>query len=197
MQVEGDETDLPQDGDRLTAAEVHDSIEALTDGDIARLVAAARSFSRLCGIDHRDLLQEAYTRALEGRRTCERGKTVVEFLCGVMKSFVSQESEARKRGFREIVILRDGEPIVPDVPANDVSPEQAAASAIDDKETLAKIQAMAAGDEQLQLLIEGICENMRGAELQDLLGADEKGLAAVRKRLRRLLHSAGLVEVVS
>jgi hypothetical protein len=49
---------------------------------------------------------------------------------------------------------------------------------------------MVAGDEQLQLLIEGIYDNMRGAELQELLGVDEKGLAALRKKLRRLLLAA-------
>ena len=31
---------------------------------------------------------------------------------------------------------------------------------------------------------------MRGAELQDLLGVDEKGLAALRKKLKRRLQEA-------
>jgi DNA-directed RNA polymerase specialized sigma24 family protein len=197
MQVEGNETGLPPDGDRLTVAEMRDSIENLSDGDMARLVSAARGFSRLCGIAHEDLLQEAFARALGGSRTCERGESAVGFLCGVMKSFVSQENEARKRGFREKVIIRDGELVLPEVTADVLSPEQSAISAIDDRETLAKIEAMAAGDEQLQLLIEGIYDNMRGVELQELLSTDEKGLAAVRKKLRRLLHGAGLVEVIS
>src|SRR5260221_685961 len=98
MRDEGDDKGLPDNGDRFTVAEMHDSIEALSDPDVAKLVAASRAFCRLCGIPPDDLLQEAYTRALEGRRTCHRGTGIVEFLCGVMKSLASQENEARKEG---------------------------------------------------------------------------------------------------
>jgi len=187
MRVEGDQTGISA-SDRMTVAEIHDSIEAISEADMGRLVSAARGFHRLSGIEAGDLLQEAFTRALEGRRTCERGTALIPFLCGVMKSFVSQENEARKGGFRPTVVLRNGEPVLPDVTADDPSPERAAMSAIDDKATLAEIEASAVGDEKLQLLIEGIYDEMRGAELQELLGVDENGLAAIRKRLRRLLH---------
>jgi DNA-directed RNA polymerase specialized sigma24 family protein len=186
----GDDKGLPDDGDRFTVAEMHNSIEALSDPDVAKLVAASRAFCRLCGIPPDDLLQEAYTRALEGRRTCHRGTGIVEFLCGVMKSLASQENEARKEGLRPVVVMRNGEPVLPDVAADMVSPEQAAASAIDDRGALAAIEGLVANDEPLQLLIEGIDDDMRGAELQDLLGTDEKGLAALRKKFRRLLQGA-------
>jgi DNA-directed RNA polymerase specialized sigma24 family protein len=188
MRDEGDDRGLPDDGDRFTVAEMHDSIEALSDADVARLVSASRAFCRLCGIPADDLLQEAYNRALEGRRTCGRGTSIVEFLCGVMKSLASQENEARKDGFRPVVVMKNGESVLPDVPADIVSPEQAAISAIDDRGALATIDSLVADDEQLQLLIEGIDDNMRGAELQELLGTDEKGLAALRKKLRRRLQ---------
>jgi DNA-directed RNA polymerase specialized sigma24 family protein len=186
---EGDDTEPQEAGDRLSVAEVYDSIDAISDADMAKLLAAARGFSHLCGIEPDDLLQEAFARALEGRRTCERGIGLVPFICGVMKSFVSQENEARKDGFRPVVVMRSGEPVLPDTASNNPSPEQAAISAFDDRATLAEIEAAAEGDEQLQLLIEGIYDKMRGAELQELLGVDEKGLAAVRKRLKRLLQS--------
>lgn len=107
-----------------------------------------------------------------------------------MKSFVSQESEARKAGFRPKVLVREGQPVLPEVAANDPSPERAAISAIDDRPLLAEIDAAAAGDEQVQLLIEGIYDGMRGDTLQELLGVDETGLATVRRRLRRLLQAA-------
>jgi hypothetical protein len=38
---------------------------------------------------------------------------------------------------------------------------------------------------------------MRGAELQELLGVDEKGLAAVRKRLKRMLQETCPSEMAS
>jgi hypothetical protein len=189
MDVEGHEA-LSGGGDRIPVTEMHDSIEAISDADMGRLVEGAQGFSRLCGIPANDLINEAFKRALEGSRTCERGEPLVSFLCGVMKSFASQENEARKKGFRPTVVTRNGEQFLPDAPANDPSPEQYAVSAVDHRAVLAKIEAMVAGDEQLQLLIEGIYDNMRGAELQELLGVDEKGLAALRKKLRRLLLAA-------
>ena len=189
MKREGDEPGRNA-GDRVTVAEIHDSIATMSEADTARLVAAAQAFSRLCGLDPEELLQEALTRALEGTRTCERGTSFVSFICGVMKSFVSQENEARKAGFRPKVLLRDGQPVLPDVPANAPSPEQSAISAVDDRPLLAEIEAAAVGDEQVQLLIEGIYDGMRGEKLQELLGVDEKGLATVRRRLRRLIQAA-------
>ncbi len=188
MQAEADEKGAADDGDRITVDEIHIAIDGLSDEDIARLVTAAKMYSRFCGISPDDLLQEAYMRALDGSRTCGAGTTVVGFLCGVMRSLASQENEARKSGFRPVVVMRNGEPVLPDVAADIVSPEQSAASAIDDTRVLAKIEALVADDEQLQLLIEGLDDGMRGAELQDLLGIDEKGLAALRKKLIRRLQ---------
>jgi DNA-directed RNA polymerase specialized sigma24 family protein len=190
MQVEADEMGSADDGDRFTVVEMRDSIENLSDGDVARLVAGAKSFCRLCGVSADDLLQEAYTRALEGSRTCSRSTEVVAFLCGVMKSLASQEIEARKNGFRPVAVMRKGEPVLPDVAADSVSPEQSAVSAVDDRGALARIDELVADDEQLQFLLEGIDDEMRGAELQKLLETDEKGLAALRKKLRRLLQGA-------
>ena len=46
------------------------------------------------------------------------------------------------------------------------------------------------GDEKLELLVEGIYDQMRGAELRNLLGVDEQGLAALRKKLKRRLQEA-------
>jgi len=46
MQAEGDETDPPLDSDRLSVAEVRVLVDAVSDVDMARLLAAARAFSR-------------------------------------------------------------------------------------------------------------------------------------------------------
>jgi DNA-directed RNA polymerase specialized sigma24 family protein len=197
MQVEADQESPANDGDRFTVGEINIAIGRLSDGDIARLVVASKAFSRLCDLPAEDLIQEAYARALDGSRTCGRETAIVGFLCGVMKSLASQENKARKNGFRPVVVLRKGEPVLPEIVADIVSPEQAAVSAIDDVETLAKIELLVVDDEQLQLLLEGIYDNMRGAELQDLLGIDEKGLATLRKKLRRGLQGSFPGRIVS
>ena len=137
-----------------------------------------------------DLIQESYTRALEGRRTCGRTVGLVPFLCGVMKSIASQETEARKIGLRPVTVLKNGIVVLPDGKADAVSPEQAAAAAIDERPLIARVHAAIEGDGKLELLVEGIYDQMRGAELRNLLGVDEQGLAALRKKLKRRLQEA-------
>jgi hypothetical protein len=71
-----------------------------------------------------------------------------------------------------------------------LSPEDLAASAIDDRPRLRRVSEAIKGDEKLELLLEGILDNWRGADLRDLLDVDDRGLAALRKRLSRRLADA-------
>lgn len=175
---------------RFTVAEIRSAIGSLTDADLGRLNRAARAFSAICRLPADDLIQEAYARVLEGKRTCGRSTGIVAFLCGVMKSISSHEAEARQSGQRPGPVLRNGQPVVPDIKANAVSPEDMAASAIDDRPQLLRISEAVKGDEKLELLLEGILDNWRGADLRDLLDVDDRELAALRKRLSRRLADA-------
>jgi hypothetical protein len=190
MHIQADHSGNESVGPRFTVDELRSAIARLSAADLGRLKQAAKVFSGISGIMEDDLIQESYTRALEGRRTCGRTVDLVPFLCGVMKSIASQETEARKVGLRPVTVLRNGEAVLPEGKADTVSPEQGAAAAIDDRPLLARVHAATAGDEKLELLLEGIYDQMRGAELQDLLGVDEKGLAALRKKLKRRLQEA-------
>jgi hypothetical protein len=190
MHIQADHSGNESVGPRFTVDELRLAIATLSAADLGRLKQAAKVFSGISGIMEDDLIQDSYTRVLEGRRTCGRTVGLVPFLCGVMKSIASQETEARKVGLRPVTVLKNGEAVLPDGKADTVSPEQAAAAAIDDRPLLARVHAAIAGDEKLELLLEGIYDQMRGAELQDLLGVDEKGLAALRKKLKRRLQEA-------
>ena len=148
---------------------------------MGRIVLAAKYFG---GSDFEELYQEAITRALEGHRTCRRGVSVVAFICGVMKSLVSQEREAVKAGMRAVAV---GEDALPEVDVNAV--QDSPLDRLIERERHEESQQLIADDEQLQLLVEGICDDLRGQELEELLGVDAKGLAAARKRLKRRLSS--------
>ncbi len=189
MHADADAKVAADGGDRITVEEIHIAIDGFTDVEFGRLKSAAELHSCICGVPADDLLQEAYTRALDGTRTCGRGTSIIAFICGVMKSLTSQDSEARKRGFRSVTVIKNGEPCLPDVAADIISPEQSAISAIDDVQTLAKVDALVADDEQRQLLIEAIDDGMRGAQLREFMNTDEKGLAALRKKLIRRLQA--------
>jgi DNA-directed RNA polymerase specialized sigma24 family protein len=185
-----DEDDGGDPRPRLTVAEIRSGIGSLTDADLGRLNRAARAFSAICRLPAEDLIQEAYARVLEGKRTCDRGTGIVSFLCGVMKSISSHETEARQNGQRPGPVLRNGQPVIPDIKTNTASPEDMAASVIDDRPRLLRISEAVKGDEKLELLLEGILDNWRGADLRDLLDVDDRGLAALRKRLSRRLADA-------
>jgi DNA-directed RNA polymerase specialized sigma24 family protein len=181
----------PDEDDRYSADELRAKIEALSDADVARLMAAARNFAWRTGLEPRDLLQEAYCRVLEERRTCRKSVSVLAFLCQVMRGLRSDEHEARKGGRRPVPVhsLHDG--VQPFWANEQPNPEQAAISQVMDGRVLEKVETKIAEDVELGLLIEGQLEQMNGQDLQDLLGVDVKGLAAVRKRLKRLQATLG------
>src|SRR5437867_13402992 len=127
MQIQADHSGNESAVPRFTADELRSAIARLSAADLARLKQAAKVFSRISGIMEDDLIQESYTRALEGRRTCGRTVGLVPFLCGVTKSIALQETEARKIGLRPVTVLKNGIVVLPDGKADAVSPEQAAA----------------------------------------------------------------------
>jgi DNA-directed RNA polymerase specialized sigma24 family protein len=185
--------DLPDDpdggddeADLSSIDDVRTAISALSQADMARLLKMARWFAPRCGELPQDLLQEALTRAWAGQRRCRRGTSAMNFIAGIMRSLTSQELEARRAGTRpELVAEYDDQ--ARSVWGEAVSPEHAVLSRIDDGAVFQEVDAAIADDEQLQFLIEGLCDGMRGKALEEFVGVDTKGLAAARKKLQRRL----------
>ena len=112
-----------------------------------------------------------------------------------MKSIASEGPRARRKaredGAFEVVYVEGyGGAGVPEPAFAAPSPEDEALSRRYHVEALAKAMACIEGDEELQLLVEGLFDDLRGKELEDLLDTDTKGLAAARKRLTRKLRAA-------
>jgi DNA-directed RNA polymerase specialized sigma24 family protein len=160
---------------------------------MGRLIGMSRYLVKGCRLSSDDLLQEAICRVIEGRRRCNRGTPIVSFMWGVMRSLASEEIEAIKGLRRPILASELAKDFGQDVDVGslvlDTRTEDAMASSIDDRVLLQNIEAKISGDEQLEMLVEGLKDNLRGEDLQELLGVDVKGLAALRKRLKRLLTS--------
>ena len=170
--------------DHLSVAEFEAAFVALSHADRVRLRRIALHFENRGGGEAEELLQEALARALEGRRRCPKKVTVVQFIGGIVSSLSSEASETRKKGLGPVPV-GDGafEAAAHDGP----SPEREIASRIDGGVTLAKVQEAIAGDEELELLAEGIYDGMKGKDLEELLGIDTRKLATVQKRLQRKL----------
>lgn len=173
-------------GDLLSVDEARVRLDSLSNDEANKLIQISKWFANRCEVPAEDLRQEAIVRVLSGSRQCRRGADFVRFLAGVMRSLVSAESEAKKAGVRPVLVVLDSKN-GHDVADDALSPEHWVASRMDDGQTLAEIDRIIADDEQLQLLVEGLADNMIGADLEVLLGVDVKGLAAARKRLRRRL----------
>lgn len=177
------------EADHLTAEEVRTLVRGLAQSDYDKIEKVAKWFAPRCRMQPEDLSQEAFKRLLAGTRRLPRGADVLPVIAGIIKSIASQEVEAIRSGFRDVRPAPDGSD-GRDQADPAPSPERLVASARDDRAVLEAISRMIEDDEQLQLLVEGICDGMRGGELEQLIQVDTKGLAAVRKRLSRRLQAA-------
>ncbi|MBU0776506.1 MAG: hypothetical protein EPO45_11015 [Sphingobium sp.] len=164
-------------------------IGQLSSGDATAIMRAAKWFAGRCGMHEDDLRQETFARLLAGKRHVRRNFDFAREVGGIIQSIAWEEIKLVKAGRREVRPTPDGIS-APALVDPSPSPEALAASSRDDAAMLSEIGRLIDGDEQLQLLVEGICDKMRGEELQKLLDVDVKGLDTVRKRLRRRLQGA-------
>ncbi len=162
---------------------------ALTDSDRQRLLASSRYLARDRYIFAADLRQEAFVRALEGRRKCQRSWNVTDFLVGIMRSLTSAEREAELAGHRPVLIGTFGEGGI-DLASPAPSPEQVGHDAIHYRRTITAIREAIDRDTRLVALVDALLDGAKGAELQRRLGVDATELASRRRQLKRVLANA-------
>ena len=135
-----------------------------------------------------DLRQEAICRALDGRRKCRQSWDIVKFLNGVMRSMICDDYRAEAEG-RALVLYDDLDAASLD---NDLpSSEQMTLDPIDARRTIAGIREALRSDPRLLALLDAVIAGKRGEELQTQFGVDDKGLAALRKKMNRAIGRAG------
>jgi len=196
MSHELDESDEPAvTGERLNAEEVDAAICALaaSPADWSRLetIAAVLS-SGGSGLTGCDLLQEALTRFLEGRRRWPVGLPPVVVIKNAMRSIASDARKQVELGpIEPSVALADGQPADesdarPQVHGKvTVTPEDE----LSGKEQLVAIYASVAGDDDLEMMVMAWADGLRGDEAAQALGWDKKKYEAARKRLERRLKA--------
>jgi len=174
-----------------TFDEVVAGLSALGELDVARLDGISRGLARTADMEPKDLLHEAVYRMVT-KRTCPVDVDIVGFAIQTMKSIASTYYRRRRQN------LDEGVTSIP-IAANDggfdvaddaVSPEELALARIFHGKCLALVDATVADDEELQLLVMGLCDGLLGRQLEELLETDKKGLAAARRRLANRLRRA-------
>lgn len=183
------------------------AMEALTSIEKIRLRKAQQIFARPPLVDGVDLLQELYARVFEGTRRWRVGDNALEFVIQAMRSMAD---EATQRGRRERITLRSGsrqggEPAIKELGLanrdgvigaihHSVTPEDNL-MADDDRKLLDSYRQKAleafTDDETAQLLLEGMCEGLKGQNLQELTNLDDTEFASKQKLIRRRLEKLG------
>lgn len=172
-----------------TPAEIGVMLGTLSNADRQRLVASSRYLAHDRHILAADLRQEAFVRALEGRRKCQRGWNVTDFLVGIMRSLTWADREADIAGHRPVLIGTFGEGGI-DLASAAPSPEQVGHDALYYRRTITAIREAIDRDPRLIALVDALLDGAKGAELQRRLEVDATELASLRRRLKRVLMNA-------
>ena len=166
------------------AGDVAAAIRALTDGDLLRLQALARLWTRGMpgSLGWADVMQEAITRALDGSRRWPPGVPLLAFLSGVMRSICDDHWRFEVREAR--VIIRDS--AAAELGADDAGtadPERTIAAA----QAIADIHRLFSGDNAALKIIAGLADGLTAAEICNTYGLSEREYDTTRKRMRRRL----------
>jgi len=166
----------------------------VTEVQLLRLKTLARWYGRGLPEDvtWEDLLQEALTRILVGKRPLPQGVAIVAFVAGVMRSIRSEHwrrledagvAGHRARSVRERTTDQE-------VQLADLAPGPD--RALMAQQELARIRELFAGDAAASGILEGLAQGLTAEEIRLSLGLSETDYASARKRMRRVLLREGL-----
>ena len=187
----------------LTPDEFACGIRDLSDADWVRLRKVAVICARNPGIEADDLLQEAFHRALNGRRNCPVHVDLVRFLAEAMRSIADGELEksgVRRRRNDDETRKREAPPrLVPianhggdetavDPPDPGLDPEQRAGSGEEAAAMRACLVSLFEDDEIAQVILEGMMEGIDGEELRQLTELDNTAYQSKRRLIRRRIE---------
>jgi DNA-directed RNA polymerase specialized sigma24 family protein len=176
----------------LSPAEVREAISRLSDAAWLRLRKVAHALARHRRLEPEDLLQEAFTRALEGSRQCPRNVEVVRFLAEAMRSIASDALKARRRSPEGHAADGDDEAreTLEDVPDSGPTAEERLSSAQETAQRRRAVLGLFADDATAQLMVEGVMLGMEGEELRELVGLTPTDFASKRRLVRRRIDAA-------
>lgn len=166
----------------------------VTTADLLRLKVIARLQARGLPpeIGWSDLLQEAFTRVLDGSRRHPDGLPMVTFVAGIMRSLREQYWRAARRGARQarklLAELEITDAPEPELLDPEPSPERRAIA----QQEMAALQQLFADDEAALQLIDGLYEDLTPEEICVAHGMSKVDYDSTRRRIRRALVRAGL-----
>jgi DNA-directed RNA polymerase specialized sigma24 family protein len=173
--------------EHLNASECNRALEAFVSDEenILRLYKIARRHAG-SDLDAEELVQDAFTRILDGDRAWPRGLGATPFVIKVIQSIASERREKQKR--RKPFMTMTG------TPPEDILPclEPTAADMLEllqqDAIMRAKTLKHFEDDPELRMLAEALLDGWEKQELLSLFDQDEPRYKATRKRFRRRMQ---------
>jgi DNA-directed RNA polymerase specialized sigma24 family protein len=172
-----------------TADEIAVAIQDLSEADWTRLRKVAVIYTRNRLIEPDDLLQEAFRRALDGRRNCPSHVDAVRFLAEAMRSIADGEAEKAESQPRLVPIANHGtaETAV-DPPDPALDPAQVAESSDEAAAMKASLLSLFEDDEIAQVILEGMMEGIEGEDLRELTELGTVAYQSKRRLIRRRIE---------
>jgi DNA-directed RNA polymerase specialized sigma24 family protein len=169
----------------LSTDEVKQALGALAPVEKAKLFKAAEFFCEINGFNNPDdLLQEALTRAYEGRRKCPPGLPMVPFLWGAMRSIANAAAKSERRSridpFAEPEDAEDDEQLNEHA-VERVDPERIAAA----RQALERVNELFKDDVEVLVVIDAMASGLKGEALRQSLGLTKTEHETIRKRMMR------------
>ncbi len=176
-----------------TRAEIAAAIRAFSPAQWARLRAIAGHYHALgCPMEAKDLLQEAFRRALD-ERSCPVSVDIVRFLDLAMRSIRDGELKRAKR--RPVLVSPSPAEGAPAPDAIDPAPnaEERLTAADEDgarERERQEVIGLFADDLAAQVIVEGMMEGTRGEDLRALTDLDPTAYQSKRRLIRRRIEKA-------
>lgn len=176
----------------LSKEEVLAAIRSLPEAAWIRLRKVAAALCRPRPDSAEDLLQEAFTKAIDGSRKCPSKVDTVLFLIGVMRSLASDAAKLAQRHpeLRAVSIFGEDGQLAVDRTDASPSPEQRAMSAEVCTRFVYKVLELFADDPVAQVLVEGMMDEMEGEELRKLTDLDRVAFASKLRLIDRRIKKA-------
>ncbi len=175
-------------------AETAIALGLVTDLELLRLKTLARWYARGLppDISWEDLLQEALTRIMVGKRQMPDGVGVVAFVAGVMRSLRSEHWQRLDRTTGRVRRNSGSCSQGAHHQSELVDPEPGPERALMAQQELTRVRHLFADDPTALAILDGLARGLTAEEIRVAVGLSDTDYASARKRMRRVLLREGL-----
>jgi DNA-directed RNA polymerase specialized sigma24 family protein len=170
------------------------TLRLVTNLELLRLKTLARWYARGLPPDvtWEDLLQEALTRILVGKREVPDGVAIVAFVAGVMRSLRSEHWQRIERTMGRDRLRGDRRSKAPHRETELVDSAPGPDRAVMAQQELAAIRNLFVDDAAALIVLDGLARGLTAEEIRLTAGFSDTEYASARKRMRRVLLREGL-----